>query len=258
MKKSRSVQPGLIIAAVLGISLLLWSSWRSPSLLAQSPPTPITGYIEIDPHYPNPPTPTPTRIPDNTPPQTTMVIEPTPNLNNWHQTPISLTFTATDDLTGLGLTWHKFTTETAWRKYEYYYPPVVISAEGVYTVSYYSADKNFNIETLQTTALKIDMTAPVATYTLTGNLTLEGWYTPPVTVSVTGQDNLSGLDRYEMNVNNKGWLVIETQAISVAGQHRIEYRAIDRAGNVSLPGALTVNIQENSTRYYLPLILKTG
>lgn len=263
MKKKRFGQSGLIILIILTTtSLLFLGQWSSLRPLAQSAPTltPIIGDILITPQYPSPPTLTPTPIPDYTPPQTAIVMESPPNIHNWYQTPITYTFVATDDMTGLGITWHKFTTETEWHKFEYYFPPLNISAAGVHTLTYYSTDKVYNAETPQTTTLKIDLTAPTVTHALSGIVTATNWYKPPVTASVTGQDTLSGIDRYELNLNNTGWLVTETLIISTTGQHRLAYRAIDLAGNVSLPHTRIFNIYTGDLDlhyYYMPLIFKT-
>jgi len=129
--------------------------------LAQSP-TPTAIYIDAV-LTPEPPTPTPTRVPDDEPPVTTALINGEPINSDWHTTPITLTFEATDNLIGLGITWYKFEGETNWNRYEWSYPPILISDEENKRLFYQSEDNNYNTELIQTATLKIDLTPPTVT-----------------------------------------------------------------------------------------------
>ncbi len=233
----------LALSTVIG--LLLWSDWHDPlPLFAQSPlSTPAIGDIYIKAKYPHPPTPTPTRIPDDIPPQTTMVTGSVPNSQNWYRAPITLTFVTTDNMTGLGITWHKFSRESDWQKHFYYSPPFAVTTEGAHTLEFYSEDKNSNIEAAHTEAINLDWTPPTASHTLDGLYILNGWYGSPVTVNLAGQDNLAGIAHYEVNLNGSGWLpTTASPRISATGHHTLTYRAVDRAGNVSAEEIITLNV----------------
>ncbi len=131
----------------------------------QDKPTPMGGWPTVEPNLtpapiiveqlavaltPIAPTPTPTRIPDDTPPQTSLVLAgETSGL-------MTITFVVTDDLSGLGFTEYKLDEATAWTQREYYYPPLVVNGTGVHTLVYRSLDKLFNTETVQTTTFKIN------------------------------------------------------------------------------------------------------
>ncbi len=236
---------GYLLISII-VCALLWSGEQLDNLsFAQSPiPTMTVISDEVDiVNPPRPPTATPTRIPDDEPPVTTLVVADTPNSQNWYSDPISLTFTATDNWVGLGLTWHRLAGETDWQIYEYYYPPVVIS-EGQHTLYYYSEDDNNNLEPPRTTPLNIDLTAPTATHTLDGLYIPNGWYGSPVTVDLIGQDNLSGIDHHEINLHDgHGWqTVTATPVFSDTGHYTFTYRAIDAAGNVSAEEIITLDV----------------
>ncbi len=130
----------------------------------QDKPTPMGGWPTVEPNLtpapviveqlavaltPVAPTPTPTRIPDDTPPQTGLVLE------SGAVGLMTITFVVTDDLSGLGFTEYKLDEAPEWTRQEYYYPPLVVNGTGVHTLVYRSLDKLFNTETVQTTTFKI-------------------------------------------------------------------------------------------------------
>lgn len=96
---------------------------------------------------PRPFTPTPTRIPDDTPPIMTLYITGEELNNGWYHVPIGLTFLTIDDLSGPGRSWYKFGDETEWHYTENGFPPIVITRTGVYSLHYYAEDVNHNVET---------------------------------------------------------------------------------------------------------------
>lgn len=259
----------VFLAVSFIISASLWSGWQNPlPSFAQSPlaapsgqsgaaasssgsssfPTPVIGDIIYQAQHPHPATPTPTRIPDDEPPQTGVVMGSVPNSQNWYHTPITLTFVTTDTWTGLGMTWYKFADETEWNRYEYYYPPVEVITEGTHILQYYSQDKNFNTEFTQTTTLNIDLTAPTATHTLNGTVGLGDEYTSPVTLTITAADALSGIDYVETNLNNSGWVTGNSLTVNQAGSHNLAYRAVDLAGNVSLSQTVAFSLNDYLVR----------
>ena len=81
-----------------------------------------------------------------------------------------------------------------------------MAGEGVHSLAYRSIDAVENIEIPKTTTINIDLTPPEAVmYTLDGLYIPNGWYGSPVTIELTGEDALSGLEHYEMNQNGQGW-----------------------------------------------------
>ena len=200
---------GCLVVSI-GIAASLWltapssppvSQAQSPLLLPKLPDTPSENSLlpvisdEVEITYPRAPTATPTRILDDEPPVTTLSITGTYNANGWTQSPVTITFDASDNLTGLGLTWYKVATESEYHSYEYYYPPIVFATEGK-ILYYYSQDTNHNMENVHTATVNIDMTAPTVSHTITGDLLPNGSYSSPVTVVFNGQDNLSGISQF--------------------------------------------------------------
>ncbi len=178
-------------------------------------------------------TPTPTQIPDDTPPQTYIAVYGTKTEHDWYSSPLTVSFITLDDMSGLGITEYQLDGNSTWLQQLYYYPPLIVSDEGYHSINYRSTDKLLNVEQTQTTTLNIDLTPPTATHTLDGSLGTEGDYTSSVIITMTGEDTLSGLDYVETNLNNGGWLQGGAVTVNQAGSHTLTYRAVDLAGNIS-------------------------
>ncbi len=201
---------------------------------------PIYMYV-IVPH-PSP-SPTPTRIPDYTPPQTVLNLDGELSAYGWYRSFVTATFVTTDDMTGIGTTEYRLDGAASWQRRQYYYPPLVLTTEGSHLLSYRSLDKLHNTESEKSTTVNIDLTAPVITPTLEGVYLLNGWYRSPVTVDITGQDNLSGIVQREINLSGAGWQSTSASpVISHTGHHTLTYRAFDRAENVSQEQSITFKV----------------
>lgn len=118
--------------------------------------------------------------PDNTPPVTTASLWPTPNAVGWNRTAVSVSLTATDDISGVA-------------RMEYdldglgpvvYKAPVTIPSEGVHAFGYRSVDHSQNRENRRQMSVRIDLTAPEVVI----------HYDPVVDdIIVQGRDSLSGV-----------------------------------------------------------------
>ncbi|WP_436500026.1 ThuA domain-containing protein [Actinokineospora sp. HUAS TT18] len=89
----------------------------------------------------------------------------------------------------------------------------------------------------------VDSTAPTVTAAATGSAGANGWWTAAPTVTITAQDDSSGVAATEYRVDNGTWTSY-TAPFTVGGDgtHVVEYQARDVAGNVSAPGSLTVKV----------------
>jgi glucose/arabinose dehydrogenase/PKD repeat protein/type 1 glutamine amidotransferase len=70
-----------------------------------------------------------------------------------------------------------------------------------------------------------------------------GWYTAPVKVTVAGQDDQPGAVTLEYRLDGGAWTAYTTPvSVGADGEHAVEYRATDAAGNVSAVGSSSFKI----------------
>lgn len=160
---------------------------------------------------------------DTTPPVVSGTAAPSANVNGWNNTPVTVTFTATDTLSGVAANGC--------------HAPVVLSTNGVgQSVTGSCTDKAGNSASTTVNGINIDTIAPVATATATPAPNAAGWNDSTVTVSFSGTDNLNG-----SGITNCSPSVI----LSASGANQIATgTCTDKAGNTSAPTKDTVNIDE--------------
>lgn len=97
-------------------------------------------------------------IKDTTAPVTTAVANPTDSTgkNGWYTSDVTITFTASDDMTGVKSTQYRMGGQD-WVTYK---EPIQLTEDGVYTIEYQSIDQKGNIEEIKSIEVKIDKTAP--------------------------------------------------------------------------------------------------
>ncbi|MGY1737167.1 OmpL47-type beta-barrel domain-containing protein [Geodermatophilus sp. SYSU D00684] len=119
---------------------------------------------------------------DNIAPAVRHSLSPRPNADDWNNSDVTVTFTATDDDAGSGVDAGTLTA------------PVIVSTETAgQVVTGTAADVAGNVGT-DSVAVKLDKTAPTITAAVTsGAMTASGWYSGPVTVTFTCSDALSGV-----------------------------------------------------------------
>ena len=100
-------------------------------------------------------------IPDTTAPTTTAAGFDA----NWHRTPVTVTFTATDNSGGSGVAYTQYSTDggTDWTQGTSVAVPAPAnhSGDGTHTILYRSADQAGNLEVAKSCQVKIDTTGPV-------------------------------------------------------------------------------------------------
>ena len=184
-----------------------------------------------------------TYVIDTTAPQTTLDIQGQPGgSSGWYTTDIILALPCHDpnlESTRYRINGGEWITYTG---------PITLP-DGEYTIEYQSMDKAGDLESIQSTKLKVDTTAPVATVQLPP-ANNSGWYTSDVEVKFSATDNLSGVATIEYYIEDGkgnigpwttygGSLVIRQNCGC-----KIHYRTTDEAGNQSPVDVIEVKVDK--------------
>lgn len=140
-------------------------------------------------------TPGQTAFADTTPPTTTAAIAPTPNSSQWNKTNVVVTFNASDNPGGSGVSAIAYSlsgAQTGNSVVPGSTTSVTISAEGVTTATYFAVDNASNQESQKTVTVRIDRTPPTLVCSASPSLLPPNQRLVPVTVSVSLTDSLSG------------------------------------------------------------------
>ncbi|SDT04715.1 Ig-like domain (group 3) [Actinoplanes derwentensis] len=88
-----------------------------------------------------------------------------------------------------------------------------------------------------------DTTAPTVSGAVTGTRDPAGAYVGSATVTVTASDSGSGVAGVEYQVDDASWQAYSSGVVvSAPGDHSVQFRATDRAGNVSAAGSVTFTV----------------
>ncbi|MFQ5811071.1 MAG: OmpL47-type beta-barrel domain-containing protein, partial [Armatimonadota bacterium] len=186
---------------------------------------------------------------DETPPVTNVTLEGSPGVGGWFRSPVEVTLQATDNLTGIESTFYR-TDGSPWTAYV---GPIAVVEEGTTHLEYYSSDTAGNVEPVQGIDVRIDTAPPGTEVDLEGTTGDDGWYVTPVNVIFLASDATSGVNETLYRVDGGPWLPYSTSlALQADGTHLVEYRSVDRAGNVETVHELEVRIDR--TRPALELL----
>jgi len=137
---------------------------------------------------------------DSTPPITTISLDPPePNgLNGWYVSDVNVTLTATDDISGVNITYYRID-GGVWLIYESYF---IISYDGDdILIEYYSVDNENNQEPIKQISIDIDQSKPIVdlTYEVGDGNSWDGW---ELIFTTTATDVCSGMDKAEFYRND--------------------------------------------------------
>jgi PKD repeat protein len=191
---------------------------------------------------------------DKTNPTTTVKTTPgEPNGDNgWYTSDITLELASSDEESGVANTEYRVN-GVEWTAYE---SPIVLSEDGAYQVEYRSVDNAGNIEGIKTIEVKLDKTKPETTGKVTpgepnGD---NGWYTTDVTLELTSTDEHSGLAKTEYRVDEGEWTAYELPIVlSKDGVYQVQYRSIDKAGNIEELKKFEVKIDKTAPNLSISL-----
>jgi len=163
--------------------------WLYYSSLPKVSPVPTPGITPLDPfHYHG--HVVQFTIRDTTPPVTSATVAGPLGLNDWYTGPTTVSFTATDDLSGVAGTEYSLDNGATWTAAN----SVWFTASASYNLLYRSTDVDGNVETAKSLTVRLDSRPPAITATANPSTILNHLHVVSVTISGNIADNLSGVD----------------------------------------------------------------
>ncbi|MFW6267999.1 MAG: OmpL47-type beta-barrel domain-containing protein, partial [Marinilabiliaceae bacterium] len=147
---------------------------------------------------------------------------------------IDLEFDASDEMSGIEDVYYSINGKDYQPAGEY---PLDITEEGEYKLKFYAVDNVGNVEEPQTFRFTIDETPPATEHQVEG-LKDDKVLSPDATISLTGDDNLSGVDEIYYAIDDNEFRKYENPIpVSVLQntKGRITYYATDHTGNKEEP-----------------------
>ncbi len=165
---------------------------------------------------------------DTAPPSTTPALSGASGQGGWYISPVVVTLNAADAISGIASTTLNSLP---------YIGPATVSTQGTTTVTFRSADNAGNVEATGTSSFNIDSVTPISAAALAGATGDNGWYTSPVTITLTGSDATSGLSQLVLN----GTPYSDPVTV-MDGVNALSHYAVDQAGNQEAAQPLTVRV----------------
>ena len=168
-----------------------------------------------------------TAVNDNVAPITTTELNGT-EANGYYNTDVVVSLSAVDDESGIKKT--EFSTDDlVWQDYS---GPITLKIDGENVVYYRSVDKSGNIEVSQSIIVRIDKTAPVVNFNLNEKF-FTHWEDAVINYEIT--DAYSGVNGFAVKLD--GEVINYNNIIDLFDQnlgiHKVDYEAIDVAGNIT-------------------------
>ncbi|MGA7606123.1 MAG: Ig-like domain-containing protein, partial [Anaerolineales bacterium] len=169
---------------------------------------------------------------DTTPPTQTLVLDGTMGQNNWYTSTVQTSLNTSDATSGV---WYSTIQNNGVQIQNTLLSPAPIElGDGVYNLQYTTLDKAGNSASGTSPAIHVDTTPPVITFTPTGTLGSNGWYTSNVSLAIAATDATSGVATLEYSMDNGLTWPTYTGPIPLSdGTYTIEARSTDNAGNQS-------------------------
>ncbi len=190
---------------------------------------------------------------DTTPPTVTAQVTGEQDADGNYVGSASVAVTATDNDGGSGVASTEYQLDGgAWTAYT---APVVVNAAGEHTVRYRATDVAGNVSQEGTSSFTVvaggeDTTPPTVAAELSGTQDPDGNYVNSATIAVTATDNDggSGVASVEYEIDDTGFKpYTEPVTVTAIGDHAVQYRATDVAGNVSQTGSTPFRVVEGGT-----------
>jgi len=201
-----------------------WATYTGPLVVGAGVHT--FEYYAVDPSGLQEPLQSKSISVDLMPPSATASIDGT-SAAGWYTEPVLVRLVASDDLSGIASLVYRID-GGAWEPYA----AAIVLDDGVSVLEYYAADVAGHAEPVKMVTVSVDGTGP----SIAGLPATMHAPSSAVVVSWSGVDAISGIDRFEMSVDEGPFVSLgntESAELHLAdGSHTIVIRAFDRAGNV--------------------------
>lgn len=181
---------------------------------------------------------------DTTPPVTTISFNPsTPDgLNDWYISNVTITLNATDDQSGVNITYYKIN-NGSWETYNL---PFILWESNYYTIEFYSIDYAGNVENAQSANCKVDEIPPNTIVIYHGAVWGEnGWLKELEYLELQATDDMSGVAVIRYCIGSGSWNIYTGGGIKLEsdeGSVTLRYRAYDLAGNKEPIQEVNINV----------------
>lgn len=167
----------------------------------------------------------------------------------WYVTNVSLAAVASDATSGVASLEYRLD-GGAWSSGD----SLTVSTEGPHIVDFRAADQA-GLQATASLSFQVDKTPPSVSFTPTGTPGANGWHTSPVALSISAEDALSRVAGIEYRLDGGSWTPGSSLSLG-DGEHTVEARATDNAGNLSaVTPATTTGIKVDTTPPALSLAL---
>jgi uncharacterized cupredoxin-like copper-binding protein len=185
---------------------------------------------------------------DTTPPTVTAALSGDQDADGNYVGSATATLTATDDASGVDSVEYSLD-GGAWTTYS---APVVVDTVGDHMLHYRATDVAGNTSPEGMSDFTVvsggggdDTTPPTVSAALSGDQDADGNYIGSATVTVTATDSESGVATVEYEVDDTGFQPYTGPVtVSTPGDHAVQYRATDAAGNASPTGSTPFRVVE--------------
>lgn len=146
---------------------------------------------------------------DMTPPSTSLFLNGTAGKDNWYSSNVKVTLNSVDSYSGVKEI--RYVLDGAATTVSVSTENILVSSDGIHTLSYWAVDNAGNIEKTKTTEIKIDKTPPVIITSVSPSGNANGWNNTEVTVTFDCSDSISGIADCQSpltaNTNGEGQVI---------------------------------------------------
>jgi hypothetical protein len=180
---------------------------------------------------------------DAVPPRIVQSITGTSGANGWYVSEVGISAVFSDAVSGIAST-------AVLVDGNVISLPDTLTADGEYTILFNARDNAGNLSS-QSASVKVDRTPPVMDVARDAVVGDRGWYRSDVVYQIASTDIASGAQHVEYRIDGGAWVSTGSTnggvsfTVSGDGDHTIEYRAFDNAGNVASQSE-TIRIDETA------------